>query len=757
MELAPMGERAYAAFASCLSTSRIETLASWLTATEARSWRRHGAVFRALTSPTANDQWADSLDSEISVAFRCLISAYVRMMAARTLPPFLICYAVHDHDQAGLALLEATLQDLAGGPTIVLLTSEKPFLPTALRDLSHGKVEIRTPTASEWRELARRLDGPEVSLRGFEEGPPVFHHLVAERGFKREQLQNRLPPTTRLLSGMDDEYTEVVYSVSLVDGALSMGLLADFMAELGVARVRTPEVVNDLQRLGYLRRTVLLTTGIAGIKDSIARAFPATARRVRTALSHYLHTRRGDIDLSKPFYAFLLETSESTEALSTIRFYLERLLFSRRFREARSILYGSIPTFPGSAETQARSLLHLILYLNRLRLALLMQDEATADRVFPGWRNLTIYSPKSALHGDYLLTKAQYLGAKNSRDEGLALVKKAILAYQDVDDGRGVAVANGEFGLVLLGQGTVTGARDYFAISSRTSAQLAESRDSLHAGVLELCTEVILGNLTRAAERAEALRDDASRLACREYELFLDFVRARVAFELGDYDGAEDRFADGLSSATVFDNEPALALFRRWLGRTVSYRGAPSRGIEILMGTPMTAESRLFRTEALILLGQFGDAAAEAAGEEESRFRPGCAPAWDSGFANIEDRSMKSGDGIISHLSWALTAYARAEHGDVAGGIEQLHALTRAGSSALRDPYAAQYLFLYSCILPENGGEDLEDMVTILGKAVKHLQERTSRIDNYGDKTSYLRRNYWNAKLIEKAKRFNLV
>jgi hypothetical protein len=207
--------------------------------------------------------------------------------------------------------------------------------------------------------------------------------------------------------------------------------------------------------------------------------------------------------------------------------------------------------------------------------------------------------------------------------------------------------------------------------------------------------------------------------------------------------------------------ESAGRLFVRWLARAVAYRGAAARALEILSTTPTAHESGLFRIETLILLGQYGDAASEAAAsrgdEPESRFRPTETLAWDSGFANIEDRALQSQDGVIAHLIAAFEAYAAAEHGDPGGGIETLHALTRPAGEAMKEPYASLYLFLYSRILPENGGEEIEDMVTILGKAVKHLQERTSRIDDYSDKTSYLRNNYWNSLLIEKARRFNLV
>ena len=73
------------------------------------------------------------------------------------------------------------------------------------------------------------------------------------------------------------------------------------------------------------------------------------------------------------------------------------------------------------------------------------------------------------------------------------------------------------------------------------------------------------------------------------------------------------------------------------------------------------------------------------------------------------------------------------------------------------DPYNRLYYFLYSLILPESGPADTEDRLTILGKSVRFMQERSSRIDRYSDKTAFLEKNYWNRQLIEQARLHNLL
>jgi hypothetical protein len=60
-------------------------------------------------------------------------------------------------------------------------------------------------------------------------------------------------------------------------------------------------------------------------------------------------------------------------------------------------------------------------------------------------------------------------------------------------------------------------------------------------------------------------------------------------------------------------------------------------------------------------------------------------------------------------------------------------------------------------MLPEGRSREFEDATTVLGRAVKALQERTSRIDVYNHKISYLRQNYWNRRLWDLAQKNNLM
>ena len=89
--------------------------------------------------------------------------------------------------------------------------------------------------------------------------------------------------------------------------------------------------------------------------------------------------------------------------------------------------------------------------------------------------------------------------------------------------------------------------------------------------------------------------------------------------------------------------------------------------------------------------------------------------------------------------------------------MQELHKLTRSERSVEEDPNGYWYNYLYSVILPESGGEEIDDKETVLGKAVKNLQERASRIDAPAERSAFLSRNTWNRRIMNEARQRKLV
>ena len=182
----------------------------------------------------------------------------------------------------------------------------------------------------------------------------------------------------------------------------------------------------------------------------------------------------------------------------------------------------------------------------------------------------------------------------------------------------------------------------------------------------------------------------------------------------------------------------------------------------ILSSMSANRETLFFLAEGWLRRGENGyalDALDQAL--EVSRDRPTAIEciAWHSGFAPLEDRAIGASDGlcVLDHQIMSLRGYVLAESGRQAEGVQEMYRLTREQPVSDVDPFNRIYFYLYSLILPESGESSVEDGTTVLGKAVRYIQDRTSRMDEYTHKTDFLRRNYWNARLMSHAQSHNLV
>jgi tetratricopeptide (TPR) repeat protein len=301
-------------------------------------------------------------------------------------------------------------------------------------------------------------------------------------------------------------------------------------------------------------------------------------------------------------------------------------------------------------------------------------------------------------------------------------------------------------------------ARDYFVMgrSSRTRRAYDRLRNTLYRCV----TLYLYGNLTRVLELSRNLGDEAEYSGFREYQLFSGFLEARTQFELGRYEEASQRLEQLLTVASCYGRREAMSTLRRWLARTEIYLGDAEGAIRALRGDVGGPETWLFLTEAY----EHGEHYVEAlecarAGLECSHptvIRSTETALWQTGFAGIED-TVGRNRLIVYRLLDTLHAYLRAlvtsEREEALG---ELHRFTRSRRVGESDPYNPMYFYLYSALLRKGDPEAPDDKLTVLGKAVRFLQDRASRIDDYSDKVAFLHQNYWNRRLVDTARGENL-
>ncbi|MFP4427046.1 MAG: hypothetical protein ACLFPP_11375 [Spirochaetaceae bacterium] len=363
------------------------------------------------------------------------------------------------------------------------------------------------------------------------------------------------------------------------------------------------------------------------------------------------------------------------------------------------------------------------------------------------------------LEAEYNLGLAEAYYMEGLMHKSLHRSKRALAQFMQLNDTHGRTRAYMQLGLVSMAKGDLGDASAYlgYAVDSARGAKRAELR--LKAQALREVVAFVYGNFSRVVQEAPDLSAEARQLGLSRWELFCHFLYGRALLEFGRLDEAERAFAAVYRLAETVNEPGAARVAQRWGWR--SYRLYPeglSRECYLPPGQERESlEGELFELERRFFSREPAPPETESAGRGESAFHPIYRLSWESGFTAVEDLVETDTPRTANLLLFALNAWFKAQRGELGIAREELHWLTRVERVSQYDLYRPTYLYLYSDVLPLEGEAETEDRQTVLGKSVKLLQERTSRLDRSGDKERYLHSNRWNRLLIREAKLLNML
>lgn len=364
------------------------------------------------------------------------------------------------------------------------------------------------------------------------------------------------------------------------------------------------------------------------------------------------------------------------------------------------------------------------------------------------------------LEAEYNLALAEAHYMEGLMLKSLQLSKRALAQFMQLNDNHGRSRAYIQLGLVSMAKGDLTDAAAYlgYAVDSARGAKRVDLR--IVAETLRNVTAFVYGNYSRVAQEAPELSREASGVGLSQWELFSQFLYGKALLELGRLEEAERAFAAVHRQGENLGETRAARVAQRWGWRAYGYIPEPRSREPYLppVEGDSSVEWQLFELEGRLLEG--GEAEfplPEVPFNGVLGFHPLYRLSWDTGFSSVEDLVDISARRTMSLFLFALRAWFRARRGEVQLAREELRWLTREERVSQYDPARPIYLYLYSEILPPETEEETDDRRTVLGKSVKLLQERTSRLDRSGDKERYLRSNRWNRLLMREAKLLNML
>jgi tetratricopeptide (TPR) repeat protein len=345
---------------------------------------------------------------------------------------------------------------------------------------------------------------------------------------------------------------------------------------------------------------------------------------------------------------------------------------------------------------------------------------------------------------------------------GLAFGKNAAMIFQETSDPEGAARANCVIGLAMLAGDAPDEATDYFRIG-REAAGEKYPLENLRNVLLEGIAWFIRGNFSRVLEICPAAARAADGMRMRRWSDAARFILARAYFELGEYEEARKLLEFLTGETRRLGMEAAERVVSSWLGRCLAYRGDPAAGLDLLNGISFHPEALFFAAEAEFFRGN-GDRVREKIDDllripYEGDCFLGDAFLWKDGFYFLENLSVgrTRGSEVLPHLAKTFLAFSSGQSRENPAAIEDMSRLIREEKNPKNDPYNMLYYYWYGKILPESRDSPFEDKTTVLGRAVRHLQSRASRIDETAHTYAFQRKNYWNRQLMEEARRRNLI
>jgi hypothetical protein len=757
---------------------------AWLDETEQRIWNRMGrfmaqggVALPGVAPLSVNPEYPDQLFWQAWILY---VSALRRKTASLGQPLFMHLEGFHRLGKASRDMVVKTVQALVdageGGIVVIATGSSVESLPWEvgfarrfrLEQLPRGefhRLGALPPVLAacmERERLPRRL----AACVRFLSNRYAQTESLPDAGCTGEAPDDGLV-VRQVLACCDDILQEVLYALAATAGHFPLPVQLDFLSYLAIERIRHPPIIQSLFRLGLIRHEELVVPAFPESGDMLAGMLGDRRHEIRDKLDGFLSTRVRERRLPLRMDLFTLaKTYAATANFTEICFrFGQELLDVGQFGPADAVLTGVAERLQAEPAGAQRARLQAVLRFLQARCALLRSQDGETTAALSGLNGLNL-AENEPINAYVALQKARVHFHRGESDQALREVKQSVMQFQEMSDFAGLAESHILFGQILLARERLIEARDYFILARNTATRGEAGYQDVMGGLYDIVVVFILGYQSRTLEAlsdTKGIIENARNRGFLTPVVFLEFLRGRVWFELGAYHAARSAFGVAAGLVEVYPNPDAAVLLNRWMARCDANAGEPGNALAALAGMPECRESLLFQAEALLMMDRHAEAIPVL--ERVLATPPAWRSlhperlAWSDGYANLESKVLPPAatQDTIANLALSYRALCLAKTGQRQEAIDIMFTFTRDKKRWSQDPHAHLYLFLYSRTLGPKGAENTDDCATILGKAVKALQERSSRIEEPAHKQSFLKAAYWNRLLLQEAKVFNLA
>lgn len=689
-------------------------------------------------------------DEDIIILFRIYLKAYSLRMAELLMPPMVFILDSHDFNELTFKYIASILEDLyLDLDLITVLFSEDEDIPSSFHGFQGKKIILESWDINEEKSL--HADSP-VSY---------YHSILLQK--IGNGLLNGSDATKSIVKNLEHSTKQFLVIYTLFYDLCEKDEIISYL------------YVDQSDKYKYENFYTELVAG--GLIYPGEKAFPVFTN-IKKDLKYNFSSE--DIMIINNIVSSIIDKSVFHEVIVFEKIANIYRLIENYSKEAQFLLIViNLLVITGRTKTAGvfferiavllrmdlidKNIIELKQHIYFLKAAIFENKDDFASDVY--LRLSRMESDDIILNSERLIVCSEYLFAMYKYKKSLNLAKLALLDIQDSDDSELKTLVNLNLARILMGMKRIDESKDYFKIAKETVNREKDLYPLLEINSHEAVVNFIYGNFSESLRLVNDSLIICHKSGRRDWELFLMFLHGRIYFELGNYSDAVVQFSEGLRQCDIYMESDKKSLFNIWLGRTYIYLKDVRYGLKILNNFDNSAEALYFSAEGLFFKEEYNNAfdkINQAFILERDRNRFFCSSniiSWESGYDFIEDRSLviEGGYGVLFQLIRAFKAFLMSKTNNEKEGRLELARLTREERLSEIDLNNGFYYYLHSLTLPEYTGAEAVDRLTLLSKALRHIQKTASNIDNPKHRQMYLSLNYWNSGLMEEGRVHKLI
>ena len=689
-------------------------------------------------------------DEDALILFRIYLKAYSRRMTELLMPAMVFILDSHDFNDLTLKYIATVLEDLyLDMDLITVMFSEDEDMPASFYGFQGKKVELDTWNLNDEGSLSA-------------DSPVSFYHSKLLQKME-DGLLNGSDATNRIVTQISHNSKRFLIIYTLFYDLCGKDEIISYLSVDQSDKYKNENLYNELVSRGFIYPGSNAFPIFPNIKKILAYEFSSEDEVIVDKIINAVITRSmfheiiiyekianiygliGNYLKEANFLFNVINLLIITGKTITVGEYFERVAILLR----RDIL--------GKNKIELRQNIYF------LKVALFENKDDFASDVYA--RLCKVECDDVLLNSERLIVCSEYLFALYKYKKSLNIAKLALIDIQDSEDSYLKTLVNLNLARILMGLKRIDESMDYFKIAKETVNRERDLYSLLEINSHEAVVNFIYGNFSESLRLVNDALIICHQTGRRDWELFLIFLNGRILFELGNYSDAVIQFSEGLRQCDIYMDSSKKSLFNIWLGRSYIYLKEIRYGLKILNDYDNFSEALYFSAEGLFFKKEYNNAydkIEQAYILERDRNRYFCSSniiSWESGYDFIEDRSLvvEGGYGVLFQLIRAFRAFIMSKTKDSMEGTQELAKLTREERLSEIDLNNGFYYYLHSLTLPEHTGAEAVDRLTLLSKALRHIQKTASYIDNPKHRQMYLSMNYWNSGLMKEGREHKLI